>query len=89
MTTLLAEKTVTARKEHTCGLCVLPIKVGQQHYTQTVSEMRDIWTWRAHSECWSAWPAYARALDLPPWTEVESDPDEFREFTAARDECLD
>lgn len=48
----LSSKIVAAKKQHQCGLCALPIHVGELHHAQ-----RQIWegqamTFRSHTPCY-------------------------------------
>ena len=83
MVTQLDERNVVGRKDHVCGLCVWTIPKGTEHYTQRNADGSEIWTWRAHLECWALLPAYFRSIGIASRFINESgmpDPYEFRAF---------
>lgn len=86
MVTMLDEKTVKARKVHRCQMCGRDIEKGQSHYTQRNADGYSIWTYRAHTECNHAYPAYLKWCGIEGhWMDDgygSTDEDEFREFLA-------
>lgn len=43
-----------ARKSHRCDWCNEPIAVGDPYVRQRNCDGPDVWTYRAHAECWEA-----------------------------------
>ena len=88
MVDVLGEKTVTARKTYVCPMCERPIKKGQAHHTQRCADGSRVWTWRAHTECFFAYPDYLAWCGWGPHemddNYGETDAQEFRSFLAER-----
>lgn len=54
MTLLAHDEIKAAKKQHRCDWCNEPIDVGQPYVRQRSVDGRDVYTWRAHPECYEA-----------------------------------
>ncbi len=79
--TLSEKSDVVARKPHGCGLCGLSIPQGSTHYTQRNADGSAIWTWRAHTDCYSKINAYWAWCGIDEYDDIPHD--EFRQFLAS------
>ena len=82
----ISDTVVTARKPHVCEECGRYILKGQPYRNQTNKEGGDIWTFKAHIDCFDLGSAYRTKNDcwrglgdfLPMYELIE--PHEFNEW---------
>ena len=54
MTLIAHDEVGRARKQHRCDWCNETIAVGEPYVRQRCKDGADVWTWRAHAECYRA-----------------------------------
>lgn len=54
MTNIAHEEVKAARKTHRCNWCNEDIEAGQPYVRQRNKDGADVWTWKAHPECYAA-----------------------------------
>ena len=51
MVEIISDSMVTARKEHTCSFCGLPIKNKAKYNRAVIKESGNIYVWKSHKSC--------------------------------------
>lgn len=64
MTIVLEQRTLTARKEHSCNECRGVIAIGDRYERARIVDYAEAWTWKAHLLCLHASNEAARELEL-------------------------